>query len=89
MLDFSRKDSWTIVETSFDPAFMGKVETCFAQGNGYLGLRAVSEEKYLGETRDLLVAGTYDRFSEEIRCKFIQGIDPDIRFIRPEKHERF
>ena len=65
MLDFSRKDSWTIVETSFDPAFMGKVETCFAQGNGYLGLRAVSEEKYLGETRDLLVAGTYDRFSEE------------------------
>ena len=65
MLDFSRKDGWTLRESGFDPAFMGKVETCFAQGNGYLGLRAASEEKYLGETRDLLVAGTYDRFSQE------------------------
>ena len=65
MLNFSKKDGWTICENSFDPEFMGKVETCFAQGNGYLGLRAAAEEKYLGETRDLLVAGTYDRFSEE------------------------
>ena len=65
MLNFGKKDGWTISESAFDPAFMGKVETCFAQGNGYLGLRAAAEEKYLGETRDLLVAGTYDRFSEE------------------------
>ena len=57
MLNFSKKDGWTICENSFDPEFMGKVETCFAQGNGYLGLRAAAEEKYLGETRDLLVAG--------------------------------
>ena len=44
---------------------MGKVEANFCLGNGYLGLRSATEEKYLGETRDLLVAGTFDRFSFE------------------------
>lgn len=35
-------------------------------GNGYLGLRSATEEQYRGETRDLLVAGSFDRFSEEV-----------------------
>ena len=65
MLTFNRASEWLIGEDEFDLAFLGKVETNFAQGNGYLGLRAATEEKYLGETRDLLVAGTFDRFSEE------------------------
>mgnify|MGYP002626019793 CR=1 FL=1 len=65
MLDFSRASEWKIVETTFDPMALGKAEANFCLGNGYLGLRAATEEKYLGETRDLLVAGTFDRFSEE------------------------
>ncbi len=63
MLDFT--DPWKITEVNFDPSALGKVEANFCLGNGYLGLRSATEEKYLGETRDLLVAGTFDRFSPE------------------------
>ena len=65
MLDFSRASQWKITETGFDPTALGKVEANLCLGNGYLGLRSAAEEQYLGETRDLLVAGTFDRFSEE------------------------
>ena len=63
MLDFS--NPWKITETGFDPNALGKVEANFCLGNGYLGLRSATEEKYLGETRDLLVAGTFNQFSKE------------------------
>ena len=65
MLDFRRASDWLITETDFDPAALGKVEANFCLGNGYLGLRSATEEHYPGETRDLLVAGTFDRFSGE------------------------
>lgn len=65
MLDFSKAKDWKIVETNFDPNALGKVEANFCLGNGYLGLRSATEEKYLGETRDLLVAGTFNQFSKE------------------------
>ena len=65
MLDFSKANEWKIIETDFDPSALGKVEANFCQGNGYLGLRSATEEQYRGETRDLLVAGTFNRFSEE------------------------
>ena len=65
MLDFSKASEWIIRETDFDPNALGKVEANFCLGNGYLGLRSATEEKYLGETRDLLVAGTFDKFSAE------------------------
>ena len=65
MLDFSRVSDWIVSETNFDPFALGKVEANFCLGNGYLGLRSCTEEHYPGETRDLLVAGTFDRFSEE------------------------
>ena len=65
MLDFSIAREWKIIETDFDPTALGKVEVDFCLGNGYLGLRSATEEQYRGETRDLLVAGTFDRFSPE------------------------
>ena len=65
LLDFSRAKDWIVTETYFDPAALGKVEANFCLGNGYLGLRSATEECYPGETRDLLVAGTFDRFSPE------------------------
>lgn len=65
MLDFSKVNDWIIAESDFDPTALGKVEANFCLGNGYLGLRSATEEQYLGETRDLLVAGTFDRFSDE------------------------
>ena len=63
MLDFSRVGDWIISETSFDPSALGKVEANFCLSNGYLGLRSATEERYPLETRDLLVAGTFDQFS--------------------------
>ena len=65
MLDFSRVSDWILSETDFDPSALGKVEANFCLGNGYLGLRSAAEERYPLETRDLLVAGTFDRFSAE------------------------
>ncbi|MBR4392919.1 MAG: glycoside hydrolase family 65 protein [Oscillospiraceae bacterium] len=65
MLDFSRVNEWIVTEKDFDPSALGKVEANFCLGNGYLGLRSATEEHYPGETRDLLVAGTFDCFSPE------------------------
>ena len=47
MLDFSKAKDWKIIETAFDPNALGKVEANFCLGNGYLGLRSATEEKYL------------------------------------------
>ncbi len=58
------KENWLVAEEGFDDAHLGKAEAIFCQGNGYLGQRAALEEAYAGETRDLLVAGTFDRFDD-------------------------
>ena len=65
LLSFARVDDWMLIEQRFDPSALGKAEANFCLGNGYLGLRSATEERYSGETRDLLVAGTFDRFSPE------------------------
>ena len=62
---FRRVDQWILAETVFDPSALGKAEANLCLGNGYLGLRSATEERYPGETRDLLVAGTFNRFSPE------------------------
>lgn len=56
--------NWLVAESAFHPAFLGKCESIFAQGNGYLGLRAALEETYVGETRGLFVTGTFNKFDE-------------------------
>ncbi len=58
------KENWLVAETAFEPAFQGKCEAIFCQGNGYLGQRAALEERYVGQTRNLLVTGTFDRADE-------------------------
>lgn len=58
-------DEWRIEETTFDPDHLGKYEAIMAQGNGYLGLRNVHEEEYSHETRDLFVAGIFNKFSPD------------------------
>ena len=61
-MDYSRIRDWILAEDSFDPAHLGKCEAVMSLGNGYMGLRSALEERYLGETRDLLVAGTFNKF---------------------------
>ncbi len=53
--------NWIISEDKFDAEYSGKAESVMTQGNGYLGLRAVYEEPYAGQTRGLFVAGTYNK----------------------------
>lgn len=57
--------NWLIEETAFDARYQGKCEAIFCQGNGYIGQRAALEEAYVGQTRDLLVTGTFNKAGEE------------------------
>ncbi|WP_179865394.1 glycoside hydrolase family 65 protein [Bacillus sp. AFS017336] len=56
--------NWIITETEFHPEFLRKCEAIFALGNGYMGQRAAMEERYVNETRNLFVAGTFNKFDE-------------------------
>lgn len=56
--------NWLIEESVFDSRFLGKCEANFCQGNGYLGLRSSLEEQYVGETRNMFVNGTFDKFDD-------------------------
>ncbi|MFH5070371.1 glycoside hydrolase family 65 protein [Enterobacter cloacae complex sp. 2024EL-00215] len=56
--------NWVVEETTFDPAFQGKCEVVMSQGNGYMGTRSATEEKYVGQVRNFFVAGTFNKFDE-------------------------
>ncbi len=64
-MNYSRISDWILGEDSFDPAHLGKCEAVMSLGNGYMGLRSATEEQYLGETRDLLVAGSFNKFDPD------------------------
>jgi len=57
-------ENWAFTEEKFDPLRLGKCESIMSLGNGYMGLRSVTEEPYLGETRNLFVNGTFNKFDE-------------------------
>lgn len=61
----NEKKNWIIAETAFNPAHQGKCEAIFCMGNGYLGQRAALEEAYVGQTRDMLVNGTFNKFDAD------------------------
>lgn len=65
-VDTDEKNSWYIGTDNFDPMMINKIETLMFQGNGYFGIRAVSEEKQLHERRNMFVAGTFDKFPSEV-----------------------
>ncbi len=56
--------NWVVTETHFDPEFQGKCEAIMSLGNGYLGLRSATEETYVGQVRNLFVAGTFNQADE-------------------------
>ena len=60
-----RWKNWIVEESGFDERFLGKGESIFSQGNGYMGLRAAREEVYADETRDWFVNGVFDDFDGE------------------------
>lgn len=56
--------NWILEEKVFSLDHLAKYEAIFTQGNGYLGQRAALDEHYWGETRNLFVCGTFDRFHD-------------------------
>lgn len=62
----NEKNSWYIGTNSYDPQMINKMESLMFQGNGYMGIRATSEEKQLDERRNMFVAGTFDAFPNEV-----------------------
>ncbi|WP_139415618.1 glycoside hydrolase family 65 protein [Agromyces laixinhei] len=53
-------DEWALVETAFGDADMGRTETLFAVGNGYLGLRGNVEEGRDGHMHGTFVNGFHE-----------------------------
>jgi len=53
--------NWIVSETSFHSETLGKCESVMALGNGYLGVRSSLEEYYPRQTRNLFVAGTFNK----------------------------
>jgi hypothetical glycosyl hydrolase len=56
--------NWLVTETDFDTRFQGKCETIFCQGNGYMGMRTATEERYINQVRDTFVAGAFNKFDD-------------------------
>ena len=58
--------NWIAGETDFQPEYLGKYETIFTLSNGYMGVRAATEETYREETRGCYIAGLFDKFPGEV-----------------------
>jgi len=56
--------NWLVTEDDFDTRFQGKCETIFCQGNGYMGMRTATEERYISQVRNTFVSGTFNKFDE-------------------------
>ncbi|WYJ94687.1 hypothetical protein A5889_002200 [Enterococcus sp. 9D6_DIV0238] len=63
-MNYTRDNLWQIEEVGFDSRYLGKTESIMALGNGYLGSRSATEERYPTEQRDTFVAGTFNKFAE-------------------------
>jgi len=68
-------NSWKLKETAFNPTALGKCEAIMCLGNGYLGLRSATEERYVGERRGLFVAGTFNKFDDNEVCELPNAAD--------------
>ncbi|MET0975657.1 MAG: glycosyl hydrolase family 65 protein [Leifsonia sp.] len=53
-------DEWALIESQFDAADMGRTETIFTVGNGYLGLRGNVEEGRDGHVHGTFVNGFHE-----------------------------
>lgn len=74
-MNYEKINEWILAEDSLDPERLGKCEAVMAQGNGYLGLRAAAEERYVGETRNLLINGTFNKFDVDEVTELPNGAD--------------
>ena len=60
-MNYEQARDWIVKEERFDEQLLGKTESIMCLGNGYMGIRASTEERYLKETRNCFVAGTFNQ----------------------------
>lgn len=63
-MNYVKDNLWQIEEVGFDSRYLGKTESTMALGNGYIGSRSATEERYTTERRDTFVAGTFNKFAD-------------------------
>lgn len=66
-INYEMKRRGFIKESRLYHENLSKYESVFNQGNGYLGIRGVTEELTKGDTRNIFIAGVYNKaFPQEI-----------------------
>ena len=73
LTDSSR--NWLIRETEIHPEAPRKFESIMCQGNGYMGVRAATDESYEKTVRYTLVAGTFDKMEKKNTTELPNGAD--------------
>lgn len=73
--------NWVIRETEFHPEYARKYESIMCQGNGYMGIRASTEEDYDRTVRYTLVAGTFDRMEKKNTTELPCSVDTTAAFL--------
>ena len=73
--------NWVIRETEFCPEYARKYESIMCQGNGYMGVRAATEEDYERTVRYTLVAGTFDKMEKKNTTELPCSVDTTAAFL--------
>lgn len=76
--------NWHVRETEFHPEYARKFESILCQGNGYMGIRAATEEDYEKTVRYTLVAGTFDRMEKKNTTELPNSVDTTWVSIRAD-----
>lgn len=65
--DFHRSGykNWLIVEEKFVSDHVGKTESIFCLGNGYLGLRSSNEEKNIKKIKNMFLNGVFNKAQKD------------------------
>lgn len=73
-----RQDSfaWRVEQEGFDRARERQMESLFAIGNGYLGVRGALDSPLPGSQSDLFIAGIYDRKRTDLPYSEIEFLTP-------------
>ena len=69
------ESTWRVYQWDADPLVCRKFESILCQGNGYLGVRAATEEDGEETVRYALVAGTFDRMTSKNSNELPNGAD--------------
>ena len=67
--------NWLLRETEIHPEAPRKFESIMCQGNGYMGVRAATDESYEKTVRYTLVAGTFDKMEKKNTTELPNGAD--------------